>query len=537
MTLNSKIQVELPATGVIVRRSGPYPAVYKVLSSFRNEKGQPTNKRVNIGKLDITTGKLIPNHHYYEYYGSNPDETWDLSANDSVRSVGASFLIDNIIKKLGIADILEGVLGDKRFLLARKAIHFMATRGSVFEEAPRYFEKYGLFEEALDSSLASEYFASITNKERKAFLKKWAAREQPLGKIIVYDVTSFSARDGDALSCELEIDPYDKRLCQLNIGCFISEKSGLPVYYVAYPGSIRDALSFLSLTAHNDELGIKNFGFVLGEGFSSERNLQILERRGYKYVLGVPKSYEAALGALDLSRDKIINTRSLIQDGLYGFALKGIFYGTPSSLNIYFSSDLAERQRNSLFRLIESKEKTLLRRKNISEREIKRYGRYFSIFTGQDGSPIFRRNNYKIDKAANNCGFFFLLSNTGLDPSEILSRYRRRESIENSFLDIINLGDVNKSLIALYPKSVVGKAFHVFLAFIVMSELSNKLSDFMKTKGWDRERVVSDLENIRVVTESNSRRLVRPFTETQRAILEAFELGEKDIKAYLDSQS
>ncbi|MDR2352286.1 MAG: hypothetical protein LBF22_03840 [Deltaproteobacteria bacterium] len=52
MTLNPKVQVELPKTGVIVRRSGNYPAVYKVLNFYQNEKGQPACNRVNIGKFD-----------------------------------------------------------------------------------------------------------------------------------------------------------------------------------------------------------------------------------------------------------------------------------------------------------------------------------------------------------------------------------------------------------------------------------------------------------------------------------------------------
>ncbi|MDR2460029.1 MAG: hypothetical protein LBE38_04490 [Deltaproteobacteria bacterium] len=48
MTLNPKLQVELQENG----NSSNYPAVYKVLKTYRNEKGQPTCERVNIGKFD-----------------------------------------------------------------------------------------------------------------------------------------------------------------------------------------------------------------------------------------------------------------------------------------------------------------------------------------------------------------------------------------------------------------------------------------------------------------------------------------------------
>ena len=68
MALNSRIKVPLPEKGVIVaRRKGDVPRVYHVLETFRNEKGQPTNKRKLIGKLDEESGMLVPNDAYYEF--------------------------------------------------------------------------------------------------------------------------------------------------------------------------------------------------------------------------------------------------------------------------------------------------------------------------------------------------------------------------------------------------------------------------------------------------------------------------------------
>jgi hypothetical protein len=41
MTLDAKVQVELPSKGVIVRRTGDYPAVYKVKRYFQTRKATP----------------------------------------------------------------------------------------------------------------------------------------------------------------------------------------------------------------------------------------------------------------------------------------------------------------------------------------------------------------------------------------------------------------------------------------------------------------------------------------------------------------
>jgi hypothetical protein len=68
MSLAASVLVELPDSGITVARCGKYRPVYKVHRSYRNEKGKPTNDRVIIGKLDLETGKLIPNNNYYQYY-------------------------------------------------------------------------------------------------------------------------------------------------------------------------------------------------------------------------------------------------------------------------------------------------------------------------------------------------------------------------------------------------------------------------------------------------------------------------------------
>ena len=74
MTLNPSFQVELPKSGIVITKSGKYPYVFYVLRSFRNEKGQPTNEKVSIGKLDEATGMLIPNQSYFKFFGDTDME-------------------------------------------------------------------------------------------------------------------------------------------------------------------------------------------------------------------------------------------------------------------------------------------------------------------------------------------------------------------------------------------------------------------------------------------------------------------------------
>ncbi|MDR2352288.1 MAG: hypothetical protein LBF22_03850 [Deltaproteobacteria bacterium] len=103
-----------------------------------------------------------------------------------------------------------------------------------------------------------------------------------------------------------------------------------------------------------------------------------------------------------------------------------------------FPKDLERLQRNELFLTIESQAEILVLLKKMSLRDVKRHRIYFSIYLKEDGSKVFERNYSKIDELTKNCGIFCLLTNTGLDAQEVLSKYRRKDMIEKGFDDIKN---------------------------------------------------------------------------------------------------
>jgi hypothetical protein len=142
MTLNTRIQVDLPKSGVIVRRSGKYPAVYKVLRSYRNDKGHPTSDRVNIGKLDVETGKLIPNARYWDYYETPSENMFPSASFKSTCSFGTAFLSEHVMDSLGITEILDECLGDNRSRLVQTTAIYMFARGNVLEGILDYCEDF-----------------------------------------------------------------------------------------------------------------------------------------------------------------------------------------------------------------------------------------------------------------------------------------------------------------------------------------------------------------------------------------------------------
>jgi transposase len=500
------------------------------LRYYRNAKGQPTNDRILIGKLDRETGKLIPNSKYWELYDTHQGLEI-LPSYDSILSIGTSFLVGNIMESLGLDAALDECLGKERSLIAKTAALYMVARGNVFEGVLDYCEGYTISEKPLTSQSASEFFSSITYDERMTFFRQWVAKQRP-SKYLAYDVTSFSTYAKDIIDSEWGYNRDGDRLPQINLGCFLSEVTELPVFYVTYPGSIVDKSHLKYMMAYNDELRISDVGFVLDRGFCSTANIKFLANAGFDYIIGVEKRFKTTRAALDLARDGIVSMRNRTVQGVYAVEMKGCFYGTTGIMHIYYDPELAERQRRDLLRKVESQEETLSQIKRMSKREARRFRSYFSLHLDETGSPIFKRNYDMIEAVAKNCGFFCLLTNTNMDSSQVLAKYRRKDVIEKGFDDVKNHIDM-KRLRTHNTKTTDGKLFCAFISLIVASEIGVKLRDLMRKRSWSKDTVIRELEKIRVVTAVNGKRLMNPLTKTQRTIISTFGLGDEDLKAYI----
>jgi transposase len=529
MPLCTRIKVKLPEYGMTVRKSGKYQTVYKVLRSYRNSKGQPTSDRIAIGRLDSKSGMLVPNDTYWEYYGSSAVEV--LPDYNSVRSVGAAFLVGSVLASLGIPAMLSECLGKERSLLALTAALYMAARGNVFEYVLEFCEGYTLHEVPLTSQTASALFSSITHDERMAFFRLWASN-QKAGSFLAYDVTSFSTWAEGIQDTEWGYNRDGEKLPQINLGCYLSEDSGLPVFYVTYPGSIVDKSHLPYMMAYNTELNISDVGFVMDKGFCTTDNVKFMNKGHIDFVMGVEARHKATRDAIGSVRNAIVSMRNRTEQGIYASAVTDIFYGSTSVMHIYHDPELAERQRRDVFRTVEVWEERLAQAEQLTRRDANRYRAYFVINLDLDGTFSFVRDYNKIDTAAMNNGFFCLLTNTSMDSSRILSIYRKKDMIEKSFDDLKNHIDM-KRMRTHNTATTDGKLFLSFVALIAVSEVQAKLGVMMREKSWSKDSVIKELEKIRVVTASGGRRLMNPITKTQRLIFEAFGLNEEALKTYI----
>jgi transposase len=534
VALSSRIKVPLPEHGIIVSHNPRRPYVYKVLKTYRNAKGQPTNDCRSIGRLDAATGLLIPNDYYWQAYPAPLVE--ELPTPDAVRAVGASFLVGEVFKRLGVAGILQDALGAERASAALEVACYMARRGNVIDGITDWYETSTLKRTpGLTPRAASRLFASITFAEKMAFFRAWATRQEGPA-YLAYDVTSVSTYSEQIGDAEWGHNRDTEDLPQVNLGCYIDQGSGLPVFYVTYPGSITDKAHLPSMMAYNDDLGVKEVTFVLDRGFASVANLACLRStkdKNLHYILGVESRYKPAREAVEEVRDSITDIANRLGEGVYGQVVKSLFWGAAGTLCVFFSPALSEERRSRLEHRIARWQDELAGLDQLTKRQAKTYAAYFKIDLAADGSFTFARDMTKIRAAARDTGFFCLLTDTDLSIGQVLDAYRRRDVVEKGFDDLKNHVEMSR-LRTHTDETTDGKMFCAFLALIAASEIQAKVMPVLKQskQSISKRGVLAEMDKIKVVDAASGRRLINPATKTQREVLAALGLTETDLKSY-----
>jgi transposase len=411
---------------------------------------------------------------------------------------------------------------------------YMSCRGNITEYILDWCNDYSV-SEPVSPQKASYLFSMITYDEKMKFFKKWLANNETNG-LLAYDVTSFSSYAKGINDAELGYNRDGDKLPQINMGCYHSYQSGVPLFFVTYPGSIVDKSHMPYMIAYNEELGIDGVSFVMDRGFCTTSNLKWLHSHKMKYVIAVDNYHKTTREAIDEVRDEITSLRNRIANGIYSKTIISRFYGVKSEMHVYYVAKNAERLKKDLFRLAVSKGEILKQIKKITPNEIKRFSYFYDIDVKKDGSFTFSLNYNKIDEAAKNCGFFCILSNTLLKNKEIYLIYRRKDIIEKDFDNIKNRIDM-KRMHSHNDETTNGKLFCAFIASITTSQMAEplrKINDSSGKRRLSKRGLITELEKIKLISLSSGKRLMNPLTKRQREILAAFGLSEVELKSYVN---
>ena len=529
MALDKMNQVPLPEQKIVKHRIKGSVYAYYIVRTYRNAAGKPTNDRVSIGKLDESTGMLIPNRNYYEVYCQS--ETPEIA---SVKSCGVTYLLECILKELGLDKVLRQKfpeLADQIIALAE----YMLCEGNIMSYYEDWSdETYTYANVKLNSQQISRIFQGIDYNRRMEFFKTWIyAREQ--NEYIAYDVTSISSYSKGIDNLEWGYNRDKESLPQLNMAMYYGEKSLLPLYYSIYPGSIPDKTHLSYMLRDNELIGYKKTRFVMDRGFFSSDNLKQLSSAGCRFIMSVPNSLLFSQRLIDKHRDAVVNRAECrIEKGVYAKAVITEEFDMRCKVHIYYSPSKASAEEEILFERIEQYEQALETMTEPPPKSL-RYDRYFKINRSKDGGFGFIRDMEKINKEISHLGFF-LISETDFKSTsaEILDIYRRRDVVEKSFDELKNGLDM-KRLHCQSDATAEGKMFVAFFSLILRSFMQNKLKPYQAQTNTPFPSILKELHKLKFVCTSDGRKLLSPVTKKQRDILTTCGFSSDDIPSWLFS--
>lgn len=525
MALNSNIQVDIPEHGIAYKKVSGKTYVYYVTATYRNEKGKPTCDRSSIGKLDETTGKLIPNRNYYEIYLK---QSAPLSS--GIIECGVNHAFENISAKLGLTKLLKKYFPENCNEIMTIA-QYMLSEGNVMYYLDDYTEEHKTaLNGNMSSAKSSKVFSSLRQEDMLLFFREWM-KQRKSDEYIAYDVTSFSSYAKNIKELEWGYNRDKEKLPQINMGMYYGEESKLPLYYRIYPGSISDKTHLKYMVEDNPFINGKKMRFVMDRGFYSAENLKYLTENGYRFVIALPTGLKYCVELIKKHRGELVNQSEFMlgSDLPYGKSYETTELGFRMKMHMYYDPDKALQESRALYELLERQENDLKNMEEPPDRKL-RYDKYFYINRSKEGKIGYVRNYEAINEQLNKCGFF-LIAETDFKKStlEILQIYRNRDVVEKSFDNLKNELDM-KRLHCHNSDTLNGKIFVSFISLIIRSYMLQALSEYMQKSGFTFNKVLNELSKIKCLDLNikSKPRLLNPVSKTAREILALLQIPQID---------
>jgi transposase len=487
--------------------------VYDYKSVWNKEKQRSEQKREYIGR--IIDGEFVPSKRYelqQELSEKNGEKHHSPPSITECKRVfaGATHLFDEIGKLTGVERDLQACF-PKRYKEILSLVYYLALE----PHSPLYrFKRWGLTHEHpfgkgkdIPSQRSSELLSSITEDGKMEFLKRQASRRSER-EYLFYDSTSVSSYSEHLKQVKYGNNKDGDGLAQINLALLFGHKSGLPIYYRKLPGNITDVVTVEKVLSVVDYLDIKKVMLVMDRGYYSEKNINSLMKRHFKFIIGAKMSLKLIQtllgeGRIDFDRREHYNSDTGMfiktQSAEWDYQLKPQSSGSLKEkrriyIHIYYNDQHATDDKLRFHKKLDAIETDIMKGNMSSERE-RECKKYYDIKKSAVRGITFTPKQDAIDSARRNFGFFALLSNGIKDPVEALRLYRAKDMIEKAFNDLKDRLNMRRTSVSS-EENLEGKFFIQFIALIYVSYLKQAMEKAGLFKNYTMQEVLDDLDVI-----------------------------------------
>lgn len=525
---------------VFEQKVGKYTYLYEC-TAYRDHDGNPRNKRVIIGKIDLKTGLPVYKPEYLE----------------RMREAGTPVEIPPTEKMFSVMEIKQSTVRDYGlFYLLRQLSDVIGLTASLAVSVPRYWQEIFMLacyliasgdpflycEEwvkdteclpvgSMSSQRISELLTSIKPEEREGFFQSWCGYRSEQ-EYLALDITSTSSYSELVDDVEWGYNRDHERLPQINICMLMGETSRLPVYQTVYSGSLKDVSTLRTTLSKFDSITDgRPVLAVMDKGFFSRKNVTAMlgDKKIKKFIIAIPFTSSFAKQQVAGERkdiDSVQNTIVVNGDSMRAVTKVRAWNKEHNVFtHIYYSAKKAFYRREELYAhvaiLREKAEKFSAQYANDSE-----YTKYLTIRRSEkteSGYTVSIRED-AITSELETAGWVVIISNDIDNAKEAMRIYRGKDVVEKGFLRLKKTLDLGR-LRVHSQESMQNKVFIGFIALVMLSEIHKVMSDEGMYKRITLKQLLHTLSRHRI-QQINGTRIIYPATKEQRNIYKAFDVEE-----------
>ena len=513
---------------------------YETIYHWDKEKKQSRSKRTCIGKVDLSTGNIIPTRGKAKKGELKAVST--VSTNSAFEKLpyakhlyyGATYLFETFAKDIGVTKDLE-----QCFPETYKQILSIAFYLILSDSSPLYrFEKWNAthkhpYGKDITSPKSSELFAAISDDQINQFFRLQAKRRIK-EEYWAYDTTSFSSYSDGLEQVQWGKNKENDELPQINLLLVFGEKSGLPFYYRKLAGNIPD---FKTVHHYMEELNILEIGavkLVLDRAFHTRKTIDAFFANKTKFLVGAKLSTRLVKDTLDSAYDDIRQFKNYDQaTKTYGCTIRTVWnykqeypddcnnpQEKPSiDIHLFFNRD-KQNESNQVFddRLATLKEE-LLSGKLVAKNK-KAYTKFFEEKEVPDNGTQILEKEDAIEKERKYFGYFAILTNESMSAPTALHIYRMKDLVEKAFGNMKEKLDLRRLLVKS-EKALDGKLFVSFVALILISHLDHKMKEAKLYQKYSMLQLLDKLDVIECFENENHKLRVGEILKQQEDIYNA----------------
>lgn len=544
-----KMHIKIPETkGLITKKKiSKNTYVYYEYDRIYDAKKKITYpQRVSIGKLD-DKGLLIPNSNFKRYFPKEelPGEQGRSSISSCLR-VGTCFLIQKLINDYDFRNKLSNMFNSRDCgLILDLASYSLISEDNAAQYYPMYTFNHPVFTVGLkrySDSTISSFLSSITFEQIAEFLNTWNKDRAHKDKIYIsYDSTNKNCQSGDLEIVEYGKAKDDLRLPIFNYSIAYNQTNEEPLFYEEYPGSVVDVSQLKYMLEKASGYGYRNVGFILDRGYFSKANIELMDQKGYDFVMIVKGRGNLVSELVSSEQGTFEKDRNCFIREYKTFAktIKSKLYSTDTKeryFHIFYSIDREWREHATIDDRIEKLTRYLEKQENKEVIIPDIIKHYFNLTYDTTGKIFLgaKERVEVINKELSLCGYCVIVTSEKMTAKEAIALYKGRDSTEKLFRgDKSYLG--NQSIRVCSDEAASSKIFIEFIALIIRNKIYNylrnaKLKNEKKANYMTVPAAIRELEKIEMIRQGDGKYILdHAITATQKEILNAFGLDDQFI--------